>query len=177
MLEWAGMLILISHHLTLKSPIHDCCTSSIMCSYTIPTVMDHPSGNVAECSGNDTRRKTQSNPGMSAEFKTKKKHKTWISTLWFLQSIFLPSSLFLESFLKKGLSGSVTGHTIHALKEGILFLFMCTYVTRSFLDTLARMVSLKKMKIHHKTELYRICNTWFKPWKSKRQKGRGRRGT
>lgn len=110
MLEWAGMLILISHHLTLKSPIHDCCTSSIMCSYTIPTVMDHPSANVAECSGNDTRRKTQSNPPEWAQNKKKQKNQTWISTLWFLQSIFLPSSLFLESFLKKGLSGSVTGH-------------------------------------------------------------------
>lgn len=34
MLGWAGMLILLSHRLTLKGPIPDCGSSSIMCSYT-----------------------------------------------------------------------------------------------------------------------------------------------
>lgn len=89
------------------------------------------------------------------------KKKKYMNFYFMIPSVYFSPVMFISGELFKEGPVRVCYRTqsMHSNKEGILLLFVCMCVTRSFLDTLARMVSLKKMKIHHEKELCRICNT------------------
>lgn len=65
-----------------------------------------------------------------------------IPSVYFSPVMFISGELFKEGPVRV----CYRTQSMHSNKEGILLLFVCMSVTRAFLDTLARMVSLKKWK-------------------------------
>lgn len=104
------MLILLSHRLTLKGPIHDSGFSSIMCSHT-PTDAKNTTGSIPpaprwQCEEglrNEDRwhwKKCVHDNRTSPGWIKGKKNWTYLIILTYLRaSIFLPSCLFLSGIL------------------------------------------------------------------------------